>query len=214
MACVGVMFLSPLCELFLSLDFSDPAMGSEVGPPYSFPLHIPLTQPWLAGPSEDLTPKMGKMFLSYGFGMGTEALPTRLHTQVDLCRGPVNSIAERVAMQKAEEEAGCTRDNTESPSTSFCFPTFNSSLSLRTLDSFGVLKYPDKTSLKLVLFLAAKDSQLNTILSQLPCYQANNGVCWMSTDSDQREADPGEIGEGTWYSPGPQLGTLHFGVLP
>lgn len=126
----------------------------------------------------------------------------------------MNSVAERAARQKAEEEAGCTRDNTESPSTSFCFPTFDSSLSLRTLDSFGVLTYPDKTILKLVLFLVAKDSQLNTILSQSPCHQANNELCWMSTESDQREVDPGEIGEGTVYSLGPPLGTLYFGVLP
>lgn len=61
MACVEVMF----CPLYVlpSLEFSDPATGSEVGLPYSFPLHILLTQPWLAGPSEDLRPTMDEIFL-------------------------------------------------------------------------------------------------------------------------------------------------------
>lgn len=80
---------------------------------------------------------------------------------------------------------------------------------------------------KSVLLLVVEDSQPNTILSLLPCYQANNRVCWVSTESDQREADPGWggvwRGEAAQYSPGPQLGTpphwldlssLHFSVSP
>lgn len=62
-----------------------------------------------------------------------------------------------------------------------------------------------------VLLLAVEDSQVNTILSLLPCYQADSGVCWVRNKSDQREADPGwgrvwrrEVAE---YSPGPQLET-------
>lgn len=171
MVCVGGMLRSfSSHELLPSLEFFNPATGSEGTLPYRLPVHTHLTQPW---------PRWA-----------TERCQTRAEQDAS-----VLGLSARPRMQVAERwgEAEGSRDNTE-----FSKCLVLSSFGPRFSEGprfLGVLWYPEKALLKLVLILTAKDAPVNTVHSLSPRSQANNHMCWGSLEPDQRRE---RLGGGGW----------------